>query len=161
MTVIAVLVYASACVLANLIVFALGPWVSPFNSFFLIGLDLALRDFLHMRLSRVQMAMLILASGGITWLLNPAAGIIAVASATAFTASALIDWTVFAKVTGTWLKRSNFSNVAGAAVDSLLFPTIAFGTFLPHIIGLQFIAKVAGGGLWSLVLRRQMEKAYA
>ena len=44
------------------------------------------------------------------------------------------------------------SNVFGALVDSLVFPTIAFGGFLPWITLGQFAAKVAGGFLWSLVL---------
>lgn len=50
---IAVLTYAAAMTSANLLVASFGPWVSPINSFFLIGLDLALRDFLHVRLSRL------------------------------------------------------------------------------------------------------------
>ena len=47
---IAIIAYAAAMVLANLSVAVLGPWVSPINAFLLIGLDLALRDLLHVRL---------------------------------------------------------------------------------------------------------------
>lgn len=77
---------------------------------------------------------------------------IAVASAAAFTAAALVDWSVFAKLTGSWLKRANASNVVGAAVDSLVFPTIAFGVLMPHIVAMQFVAKVAGGAVWAYVI---------
>ena len=49
------------------------------------------------------------------------------------------------------LLRVNGSNVVGAAVDSLVFPTLAFGAFLWPIVLGQFAAKVAGGVLWSLV----------
>lgn len=40
-----------------------------------------------------------------------------------------------------------------ALVDSLVFPTVAFGAFLPVIVIGQFAAKVAGGALWSVIIR--------
>lgn len=145
----AIAIYAAAMTAANLIVAAFGPWVSPINAFVLIGLDLALRDWLHMRLKVWQMGALIAATGMLTYVLNPAAGMIAIASAAAFTSAAVVDWSVFAKLRGSWLFRANGSNVAGAAVDSLIFPTIAFGALMPHIVLMQFAAKVAGGALWA------------
>jgi uncharacterized PurR-regulated membrane protein YhhQ (DUF165 family) len=150
---IAIAVYAAAMTLANLSVAAFGPSISPINAFILIGLDLALRDWLHVRLKVWQMGALIAATGALTYILNPAAGQIAVASACAFTAAALVDWSAFARLRGSWLFRANGSNVAGAAVDSLLFPAIAFGALMPHIVAMQFVAKVAGGALWAWVLR--------
>ena len=155
-TTIAILIYAAAMTLANLSVATWGPWISPINAFVLIGLDLALRDWLHMRLKVWQMGALIVATGAITYLLNPAAGMIAVASACAFSAAALVDWATFARLRGSWMYRANGSNIAGAAVDSLIFPTLAFGVLMPHIVALQFAAKVAGGALWAWVLRGRM-----
>ena len=55
----AILIYASAMTLANLSIAQFGPWVSPINAFVLIGLDLALRDWLHCRLRAGQMLALI------------------------------------------------------------------------------------------------------
>lgn len=162
MLIAAVAVYAAAMVLANLSVAAFGPWVSPINAFVLIGLDLALRDLLHVRLRMWQMGALIIGTGALTYVLNPAAGMIAVASSVAFTAAAVVDWGVFARMRGSWMARSNASNAAGAAVDSLVFPTLAFGALMPHIVALQFVAKVAGGAVWAWALqplRRQMEAA--
>lgn len=150
----AIAAYAAAMVSANLLVAQFGPWVSPINAFFLIGLDLAMRDWLHVRIRPSRMLALIAATGGLTYILNPSAGHIAIASAASFTAAALVDWTVFAKMGGSWLRRANGSNVAGAAVDSLMFPTLAFGTLLPHIVAMQFVAKVAGGAMWALALSR-------
>ncbi len=150
----AIFIYAAAMTLANLSVAAFGPAITPVNAFVLIGLDLALRDWLHVRLKAWQMAALIAATGALTYGLNPAAGMIAVASACAFSAAALVDWAVFARLGGSWLKRANLSNVAGAAVDSLLFPTIAFGALLPGIVVAQFAAKVAGGAFWAWLLAR-------
>lgn len=155
MTVIfAVAVYAIAMTLANLSVAAFGPLISPINAFVLIGLDLALRDWLHVRINVWQMGILIASTGLITFVLNPTAGAIAVASAVAFTAAALVDWATFTRLRGSWLFRANGSNVAGAAVDSLIFPTLAFGALMPHIVALQFVAKVAGGAVWSALLNR-------
>lgn len=151
----AIAIYGSAMILANLLVAAFGPAISPINAFVLIGLDLALRDWLHIRLKTWQMLALILATGILTYFLNPAAGKIAIASACAFTAAAVVDWVTFFKLNGSWLFRANGSNIAGAAIDSLLFPTLAFGALMPHIVVMQFIAKVAGGSLWAYILNKR------
>lgn len=158
MLTVAILIYAAAMTLANLSVAAFGPAISPVNAFVLIGLDLALRDWLHVRLRAWQMLALIVAAGALTYLLNPAAGKIAVASSCAFTAAALVDWLTFARLRGSWLLRANGSNVAGAAVDSLIFPTLAFGVLMPHIVALQFVAKVAGGAVWAWLLNRAVAR---
>lgn len=152
---IAIAAYAAAMTIANLSVATFGPSVTPINAFVLIGLDLALRDWLHVRLKVWQMGLLIAATGALTYVLNPAAGQIAIASACAFTAAALGDWGAFARLRGSWMFRANGSNVVGAAVDSLLFPTIAFGALMPHIVAMQFVAKVAGGAVWAWLLNKR------
>ncbi len=154
---LACFIYIAAMTGANLSVAAFGPWVSPINSFLLIGLDLSLRDRLHDAWSGSvwRMALLIAVASGASYLFNPASAKIALASFVAFAASSLVDWGVYAAMRRRgFLARTNGSNVAGAAVDSLLFPTLAFGAFLPHIVALQFAAKVGGGFLWSLALRK-------
>jgi uncharacterized PurR-regulated membrane protein YhhQ (DUF165 family) len=155
----AVISYAIAMTLANLSVATFGPVVSPINSFFLIGFDLAMRDWLHVRLKQTHMLALIAGTGVLTYVLNPAAGMIAIASASAFTLAALIDFAVFSKVSGSWLKRSNTSNIAAAAVDSIVFPTIAFGVLMPHIVLMQFVAKVTGGAIWAWAISRVTRNA--
>lgn len=156
-TSILIAIYVAAMVTANLLVWWLGPWFSPINSLLLIGLDLTLRDVMHDRLTKWQMLVVVLVGGLITWGCNPSAAKIAIASATAFTASAIVDWMVYTYLRRKpWLVRVNGSNVAGAAVDSLLFPTLAFGAFLPHIIALQFAAKVTGGAMWAMLLRKRL-----
>ena len=150
----AVLVYAAAMILANLSVATFGPSVTPVNAFVLIGLDLTMRDWLHVRIKPWQMAALIAITGGLTYALNPAAGKIAVASACAFSAAALVDWATFTRLRGSWMYRANGSNVAGAAVDSLIFPTLAFGALMPQIVLAQFMAKIAGGAIWTLIFNR-------
>ena len=80
--ILALIAYAVAMVAANLLVATFGPSISPVNSFLLIGLDLTLRDWLHVRLKTWQMGCLIIGTGLITFALNPASEMIAIASAT-------------------------------------------------------------------------------
>lgn len=155
----AIVIYAVAMTIANLLVSQFGPWVTPINAFVLIGLDLTLRDWLHTRIKPLAMLALICATGLLTYALNPAAGAIAIASAASFTASALVDWVAFTKITGSWSRKANLSNVAGAAVDSVLFPTIAFGVLMPEIVLAQFVAKIAGGAIWSVVIGKGLREA--
>lgn len=160
---IAILIYAAAMTLANLSIAHFGPWVSPINAFVLIGLDLALRDWLHVRLKAWQMLALIGASGALTYAMNPGAQHIVIASAAAFTLAALVDWQAFARMSGSWMRRSLGSNVVGAVVDTAVFSALAFMLLAPNpkplevvaqIAGLQLLAKVAGGSLWAWVLDR-------
>lgn len=164
MLTIAVFIYAAAMTVANLSIAHFGPWISPINAFLLIGLDLALRDWLHVRLKAWQMLSLIGASGVLTYALNPSAQHIVIASAAAFTLAALVDWTAFAKLTGSWLRRSVTSNVVGAVVDTAVFSLLAFVLLSPNpkplevvvqIAALQLAAKVGGGTLWALLLSRR------
>jgi hypothetical protein len=159
MSAILIGIYIAAMVIANLLVWWLGPWFSPINAFFLIGLDLTMRDVMQERLSRWQLAVVITIGAIITWLVNPATQHIAVASASAFILAALTDWLAYSLLRSrSWLVRSNGSNIIGAAVDSIVFPTLAFGAFLPIIITLQFAAKVGGGAIWSIVMRPLVAK---
>jgi uncharacterized PurR-regulated membrane protein YhhQ (DUF165 family) len=155
-TTAAVAAYAASIITANLLVAEYGPSVTIINAFVLIGLDLVLRDYLHDAWSTNRarnMGTLIAATGAASYALNPATGRIAIASCIAFTLAALVDWTIYSmSARKPWLVRSNASNTAGAAVDSLLFPTIAFGAVLwPIVIG-QFLAKTLGGTAWSLAI---------
>ena len=152
-------IYVAALVVANLLVAWFGPWFSAINAFVLIGLDLSLRDKLHEQWQNdkliLKMGVLIAVASVISYLLNPAAGVIALASFVAFAIAMIADTIVYHLLREkSWMTRSNGSNVAGAAVDSIAFPTIAFGGFMPEIVALQFFAKVFGGGIWSYWLRK-------
>lgn len=162
MLIAAVLVYAAAMSMANLTIAYLGPWVSPINAFLLIGLDLALRDWLHMRLKDWQMLALIGASGLLTYALNPSARHIVIASAAAFTLAALVDWQAFNLLSGSWMRRSFGSNAIGALVDTAVFSALAFVLLSPapkpldvvaQIAGLQLAAKILGGSMWAYLIR--------
>jgi hypothetical protein len=153
---IAVGVYVIAIVAANFLVSIFGPVVTPINAFVFIGLDLALRNWLNLKLNKWQMGAMIFGTGVISYLLNDTMQIIAIASAVSFTLASLTDWFVFNKISGEWMKRANISNIVGALVDSLVFPTIAFGSLMPEIVALQFVAKVSGGFVWTYLLRKKV-----
>lgn len=151
----AVAAYIASIVAANLLVAEYGPKAIIVNAFVFIGLDLVLRDYLHDAWggARSNLFALIAAGGALTYAINADAGRIALASSVAFGAAALIDWAVYSSAKRwTWLARSNASNVAGAAVDSMLFPTLAFGAVLWPIVLGQFVAKTLGGAAWSLLI---------
>ena len=154
-----VAIYLAAIVTANLTIAAFGPSWSIINAFLFIGLDLTLRDKLHDtwrgRGLAPRMAALIAAGGIITFALNRDAATIAIASTVAFAAAQTTNTLVYhALRRHPFLVRVNTSNAPAALVDSLLFPTIAFGAFLWPIVLGQFIAKTAGGALWAYVIHR-------
>lgn len=157
MNIVVSCIYIAAITAANLLVAKYGPAVSIVNAFLLIGLDLALRDYLHdaWRTRRaVKMTALILAAGAVSFVINPATGRIAVASFVAFTIAATVDWLVYHKLRSRpWIARANASNTMGATVDSIVFPILAFGwpPLVAIILG-QFVAKALGGFVWSIVI---------
>ena len=150
-------VYIAALVAANLLVAWLGPWFSLVNAFVLIGLDLSLRDKLHDLWDEenlpIKMGGLIATASIVSYAINPATGMIAFASLAAFCLSMVADSLAYQYLKGKdWMVRVNGSNTAGALVDSIVFPTIAFGGLMLEIVALQFIAKVGGGYIWSKIL---------
>ena len=150
----AILIFLLAIVAANLSVAYFGPISTPFNAFILIGLDLSLRDHIHEKWHGnhlgLKMLGLICAGAAITYLLNQGAGMICVASVVAFACALAVDTFVYQKLMHrSKLFRMNGSNVPSAITDSILFPTIAFGAFMPWIIVFQAVAKIGGGALWA------------
>lgn len=148
-------IYIAVICAANLLVAHFGPWITPINAFVLVGLDMVLRDILHELYGLIRSVLLSAVAGVISYAINPAAGIIAIASVVAFVAASVANaWVYQLLISKPWLKKSNAGNIAAAAVDSGLFPVIAFGAFMPGIVIGQFMAKVGGGFVWSMLLRK-------
>jgi len=153
-----IILYLTAIITANLLTAHFGPSMSIINAFLFIGLDLTARDHLHETWRRQglvwKMALLIATGSALSYVLNRNAGPIALASFVAFTGAGLADaLTYHALGDRVRLVKINGSNVVSAAVDSILFPALAFGFPLlwPVMLG-QFAAKTLGGAAWSLVL---------
>lgn len=152
--------YLVAIVAANLLVAQFGPSVAIVNAFLFIGLDITARDTLHERWQHdglVWKMTVLIASGSIlSALLNWGAAQIALASFLAFAAAGISDAIVYHILRERIrLLKINGSNVVSSAVDSAVFPALAFG--FPLLLGVmlgQFVAKVVGGFVWSLILNR-------
>lgn len=151
--------YLAAIVAANLLVTAFGPDVAVINAFLFIGLDITARDGLHEAWQHQglwwKMLLLIAAGSILSALLNVNAAGIALASFLAFAGAGTADTITYHLLRDrARLLKINGSNIVSAAVDSILFPALAFG--FPLLIGVmigQFVAKVVGGFVWSLILR--------
>lgn len=155
-----IVLYLLAIVLANLSVAHFGPSSTVINAFLFVGLDLTARDRLHEAWHKRglvwKMGLLIAAGSILSWLLNRNAGTIAMASFAAFACAAVVDTLIYQFLHGkAYLLKVNGSNVASGLVDSIVFPTLAFGAFMPLIVLGQFAAKVGGGFVWSLILARR------
>lgn len=154
-----VFMYLAAIVAANVSVTLFGPGVTVLNAFLFIGFNLTARDRLHDawhgRNLRRKMALLILAGAVLSALFG--AGRIAAASFVAFAVSEAVDTIVYQRLGERHkLVQVNGSNVFSAAVDSVVFPALAFGWPLLWLIMIgQFAAKVGGGAVWSLLLNRR------
>jgi len=153
-------IFVASLVAANLLIAAFGVWFSPIGAFLLIGLDLSLRDKLHDLWEGdkllIKMGGLIATASIVSYAINPATGMIAFASLAAFSLSMVSDAFVYQYLKAkSWLVRVNGSNIAGSAVDSVVFPTIAFGSLMPEIVALQFVAKIGGGFIWSKILEKK------
>lgn len=152
------LLYLTAIVAANSTIAHFGPASAILVAFFFIGFDLLMRDHLHERwLDRglwFRMLALIAAGGALSYAMNADAVSIAVASSAAFILAGIADAATYHALRRTpWMVRSNASNAPAAVVDSVVFVALAFGGFLWPIILGQILAKVAGGLLWSFLLR--------
>lgn len=160
-------VYLIAIVLANLSVSMFGPSVTIVNAFVFIALDLSTRDRLHEQWQGRDLwrnMLLLIGTGSLlSALVNWNAAPIALASFGAFLAAGIVDAIVY-QLLGerSRLVKMNGSNLFSAAVDSIVFPLLAFGwPLMWGIVVGQFVAKVVGGALWAYLLTRQTRQLAA
>ena len=114
----------------------------------MIGAALALRDALHERLPRLSVASMIVAGAGLSLAFSPPG--LAVASAVAFLLSELADFAVYDRLRKRGLALAVLaSGAVGAALDSVLFSALAFGTvkWAPGLILAKLYAS-AGYAAW-------------
>jgi len=140
--------------------------ITVFNALVFIAFDLSSRDKLHdawhNRGLVWKMALLIATGSLLSWFLNRQAGQIAVASFAAFALAGIADAIVYAVLRWRGVERRsrmNGSNLVSAAIDSLVFPTIAFGGLNWLLTLGQFAAKVIGGAFWAWLFTRNEDRA--
>ena len=113
---------------------ALGRWgivpigfglMAPAGVYF-AGLSFGLRDAVQEDSGRLCVIALVVIGAALSWRIEPA---FAVASATAFLCSELLDFAIYTPLRGRqWVGAVVASNIAGSVLDSVLFLWIAFGT---------------------------------
>jgi uncharacterized PurR-regulated membrane protein YhhQ (DUF165 family) len=155
-----ILAYLISIVFANWAVSRFGATISPWTALVFIGFVIYARDCLHdtwLTRNLKRNMFLLIATGSILSIpFN--AGAIALASFLAFALSESVDTLVYHRLLRKpKLLRINGSNLMSAAVDSVAFLSLAswllWGWPPPWgIMGLQFVAKVGGGFVWSLVI---------
>lgn len=150
-----ILVYLLSITAANILIHYLGPEFSIITAFLFIGFDLTSRDFLHEIWGKYRlpkMMLLFLSGSVISFLLNSGVYNIAVASFISFMLSGVVDYISYSVSKQLGIPkapRMNVSNIFSSAVDSLIFPVLAFGfPVLWAVVLGQFAAKVVGGYLW-------------
>ena len=93
---------------------------------FFAGIVFTLRDGLHEIGGRTWVLGAIAVGGALSYFIDP---VFALASATAFTVSELVDYSIYAPLRRrSWLPAITVSNIGGLTVDSVLFLWIAFGS---------------------------------
>jgi hypothetical protein len=150
--------YLVAVVTANLLAAHFGPSVTPYTALGLVGFGLITRDRLADAFGHrawLRQAALILIGSTLSYVVNHNAAAIAEASCVAFAASEGVEAVLyFLMRRQSWLERANKSGIVGAAIDSFLFPTIAFHAVLWSTIFGQFTAKTVGCMVFSVALSR-------
>jgi len=160
-----IILYLIAIVLANLSITYFGEQAIYINAFFLIGLDIVLRDKLHEKWNNNNLffkMLLLIASGSIlSYLINQDAQIVAIASFVAFFGAGIVDFILYLYFADKkFLVKSNISNIGSSLTDSILFPMILFGGLSLQITILQFLAKFLGGLFWSYIVNFISTKTY-
>jgi uncharacterized PurR-regulated membrane protein YhhQ (DUF165 family) len=148
--------FLAAIIIANLTVTEYGAAAIIPNAFFLIGLDLITRDRLADfwgTTKWLKMTLLILAGGFINYWVNRHTATITEASVISFCAAEAVEATAYHILRHQrWTDRAPRAAIFGAAVDSIVFPTLAFGAFDLTTSFDQFIAKLAGALIWTWVI---------
>ena len=94
---------------------------------FFAGIAFTLRDGLHEVGGRTWVLGAIAVGGALSYFIDP---VFAIASATAFTVSELVDYSIYAPLRRrSWLPAITVSNIGGLTVDSVIFLWLAFNSF--------------------------------
>tara|TARA_R100000501_G_C2535559_1_gene56614 strand:- start:20 stop:508 length:489 start_codon:yes stop_codon:yes gene_type:complete len=148
------LAFASTVIAANAAleawgIVSVGFGLSAPAGVFFAGMAFTLRDGLHEFGGRVWVLGAIVVGGVLSYFIDP---VFALASATAFTVSELVDYSIYAPLRRrSWLPAVVVSNIGGLTVDSLLFLWIAFGSleFIEgQLLGKAYMTLVFVVPLW-------------
>lgn len=150
MTSLLILMYA----VANLAVVTFGVWITPFNALVIIGAEIVIRDRIQYKYGFAYSIFSCLAAGVVTVLITPSSLKIAIASVASIVIAGIVAGIAFKLREGSFYKKSFSANIFAAAADSLVFPLVAFGAFMPYVTMAQFCAKTLGASIILLIMRK-------
>lgn len=149
-----IVAYVAMFVAANVSVSVFGVWVTPINALVLIAGDMVVRDRIQHDCGARASILSCLLACIITAIAMPDSGMIAVASFTSAMVACVGSASVFRLRSGDFYSKSMPANIAAAAIDSVLFPLIAFDAIMPGVTLAQFAAKTIGSTVILLIMKR-------
>lgn len=146
--------FVALYLIANILAFVFGAWITPLNALVLIGADMVLRDRLQYEYGMVYSLACCGLAGVVTVLMSPAAGMIAAASVVSVVLAGFASAMTFRVKAGNFFDKAVPANIASAGIDSLIFPAIAFGSIMLDVSFAQFLAKVVGAAFILYLYKR-------
>lgn len=152
-----IVLYCSAFIVANLIVFYLGPYGLIISSLLLIPFDFVMRCYFHEKWSGFELILnlgfMVLFSAGATYILNPAAENIAIGSVCGFIAAQIFAGLFYQKFKWeTFFVKVNGSDLIAIISDSIIFQLVAFGLINWKVTAGQILMKAIGGLFWYWII---------
>jgi hypothetical protein len=163
-TPVLIAIYLAVLVAANLVVYTTGQVALLLTGLVLVPLDFSIRVRLQEAWSGpglwLRLAVLMVAGGGLTILVLPDASQVALASVSAFAAGSLLGAVVYAAALRwrTTVARG-CSLGAMAAIDSVVFPMLAFEQVSGWLMVGQFLMKWLASGVFLVILNRVNRRA--
>lgn len=157
MQVIKISIYLIAFVLANFIVLWYGSSGLIFTALFLIPFDFVMRCIFHETWSGkkllINMIILVITSGVITYLINYETKKIAIASISGFTVAQIFAGLFYQiAINKKYFIKVNGSDAIGIIFDSIVFQLVAFNIIDWKIFISQFVLKIIGGMFWYWII---------
>lgn len=159
-----IFLYITSIICGNNLIHYFGPIALPITSFFVIPLDLIIRDILQYKWGKsykLKIAALIMSGSLVTFLLNIEAYNVALASFCAFSCAGLLDTLIFTRLkNSSFQKRIIVSNLFSTVLDSIVFQTVAFNNVRLDIVSLHCGLKIAGSFFWVFCLNKFLTRIY-
>ena len=135
--------YVAIFTIVNLIVYYCGAWVIPITTSVCVAANMMLRDRVFCGKGLKFSAAIAAAAGLCTFAINHGALTVAIASFTAVVVGAFVAGGAFKLLKNKVAieKARPIANTCSAVTDSLIYPTIAFMTFLPLVSVEMFASK--------------------
>lgn len=148
--------YVAIFTIVNLIVYYCGAWVIPITTSICVAANMMLRDRVFCGRGLKFSAAIAAAAGLCTFAFNHAALTVAIASFTAVVSGAFVAGSVFKLLKNKVAieKARPIANTCSAITDSLIYPTIAFMTFLPFVSMEMFASKFLSVLFYTFIINK-------